>query len=150
MDVLVEYGDIQTIECWIASGRDMLVRGATLKAAKDGGYDNIANLLVLFLEKKEETRHEVRIAHRWYDIRAAQIFAIVVFVSDALLGIGEGATATTPASRFFRIALRLPLELQMLLCNKAAGSGNETIYGRDSEVAFKELAKGVLMQEWFA
>ena len=66
------------------------------------------------------------------------MFALVVFVSDGLLQISD---TTTTAARFFSIARRLPLELQMVLCHHVVGSAKEIIPGKDSEVAFKELAR---------
>ena len=73
------------------------------------------------------------------DEQAAGIFALVVFVSDGLLQIND--TSSSPAARFFSIAAQLPLELQMVLCFRQVGSGKEIIPGKESEVAFKELAK---------
>ena len=67
------------------------------------------------------------------------MFALVVFVSDGLLQIND--TTPSPAARFFFIATQLPLELQMVLCFRQVGSGKEIIPGKDSEVAFKELAR---------
>ena len=69
---------------------------------------------------------------------AAEMFALVVFVSDGFLQIID---TTTTAARFFNIARRLPLELQMVLCSRVVGSDKEIITGKDSEVAFKELAR---------
>jgi len=49
-------------------------------------------------------------------------------------------TPPSPAARFFTIARRLPLELQMILCYHV-GLDQEIIPGKYSEVAFKELAR---------
>jgi len=68
------------------------------------------------------------------------MFALVVFVSDGLLQINDTATLS-PAARLFKIARRLPLELQMMLCYRVVESGKEIIPGKESEVAFKELAR---------
>jgi len=73
---------------------------------------------------------------------AAEMFALVVFVSDGLLktkatGLKEGAKRT----RFFNIARRLPLELQMVMCLRQVRSAQEIIPGKESEVAFKSLAR---------
>jgi len=76
----------------------------------------------------------------WYDEAAAEMFALVVFVSDGLLQIKDTATPS-PAARFFKIASQLPLELQMVLCYCGARSPKEIISGKDSEVAFKGLAR---------
>jgi len=73
------------------------------------------------------------------DELAAEMFALVVFVSDGLLQIND--TTPSPAARFFSIAAQLPLELQMVLCFRQVGSTKEIIPGKESEVAFKELAK---------
>ena len=79
---------------------------------------------------------------------AAEVFALVVFVSDGLLQINE-TTTPSPAARFFSIARRLPLELQMVLCHHVVGSAKEIIPGKDSEVAFKELARRLLWPSIF-
>ena len=76
------------------------------------------------------------------------MFALVVFVSDELLQVND-TTTTTPAARFFSIAKRLPLELQIVLCHCAVGSGKEIISGKDSEVAFKSLAESLLWSSFF-
>jgi len=60
-----------------------------------------------------ETRHVVRVKPGLLDDMAAEMFALVVFVSDGLLQVND---TTTPAARFFSIAAQLPLELQMVLC----------------------------------
>ena len=75
------------------------------------------------------------------DDLAAEVFALVVFVSDGLLQIKE--TALTPAARFFSIARRIPLELQMILCHRVVGSPREIIPGKESEMAFKSAAKWI-------
>ena len=74
------------------------------------------------------------------DALAAEMFALVVFVSDGLMQIND-TTTPSPAARFFSIATQLPLELQMVLCFRQVGSDKEIIPGKDSVVAFKELAK---------
>jgi len=74
------------------------------------------------------------------DELAAEMFALVVFVSDGLLQIKDTTTAT-PAARYFSIARQLSLELQMVLCFRQVGSDKEIIQGKETEVAFKELAR---------
>ena len=86
-----------------------------------------------------ETRHAVRVELGLLDELAAYMFALVVFVSDGLLQINDATPS--PAARYFNIARRLPLELQMLLCHRQVGSAKEIIPGKEREVAFKELAR---------
>ena len=100
----------------------------------------MVTLLERFKNNPEETRHTERLEIGWYDEMAAEMFALVVFVSDGLLQIKD-PTTTTPAARYFSIAAQLPLELQMVLCHRFVGSFKEIIPGKDSEVAFKELAR---------
>ena len=78
------------------------------------------------------------------DIANAEAFyALVVFVADGLLRVRKEPWR---AARFFRIAARLPLELQMVLCQRLTGSSLEVISEMDSEEAFRILA-GTLLSE---
>jgi len=138
-------GYLDVIQWWIASGREMdlgkpgeLVTDA-IGASKRHGHAEVVTLLERFKENPGVTRHQVRLEIGWYDELAAKMFALVVFVSDGLLQIKD--TPPSPAARFFSIAARLPLELQMLLCHQVVGSGKGIISGKESEVAFKELAR---------
>ena len=89
----------------------------------------------------------MRLEIGWYNEAAAEIFALMVFVSDELLQFK--VTTPTPAARFFNIARRLPLELQMIICHRVVGSTKEIIPGKDSEVAFKSLAESLLWTSFF-
>ena len=107
--------------------------------AKKYGKTEVASLLERIKDNLVETRHQMRVELGLLDELAAEMFALVVFVSDGLLQIND--TTPSPAARFFSIARRLPLELQMMLCFRQVGSAKEIIPGKDSEVAFKELAR---------
>jgi len=108
--------------------------------AKIMGKTEVVTLLERFNDNLVETRQAMRLEIGWYDDAAAEMFALVVFVSDGLLQIND-TTTPSPAARFFSIARQLPLELQMVLCFRQVGSAKEIISGKDSEVAFKELAR---------
>ena len=128
---------------WVASGREMNLRklwsynADAIGMAKNRGMKEVVTLLERFKENPLETRHAVRVDLRWYSQAAAMVFALVIFVSDELLAIRQ---TTTPATRFFRITSRLPLELQMVLCNRVVGLAKEIIPRRACEAAFKALA----------
>jgi len=139
-------GRLDVIKTWITSGREMdlgkpgdIYKTDAVGGAKDNHLTEVATLLERFKRDATKTRHDMRVELGWYDEAAAEMFALVVFVSDGLLQINE--TTPTPAARFISIVRRLPLELQMLLCRRVVGSPKEIIPGKDSEVAFKELAK---------
>ena len=82
----------------------------------------------------------VRLELGLLDELAAEVFALVVFVSDGLLQ-AKDTTTPSPAARYFAIVAQLPLELQMVLCYRLVGSAEEIISGKESEMAFKELAR---------
>ena len=85
------------------------------------------------------------------DELAAEVFALTVFLCDDLLQLKpashQAATPdpTTAATRFFTISAKLPMELQMILCHRAVGSMQQNILRKDSEAAFKSLAR-ILLQ----
>ena len=140
------YGYLDIIKWWIASGREIdlgkpgdVDKTDAIGGAKENDKTDVVTLLERFKENPEETRHAVRVKLGWYDDLAAEMFALVVFVSDGLLQVKE--TTASPAARYFSIARQLPLELQMVLCYRLAGSDKEIIAGKESEVAFKELAR---------
>jgi len=141
-------GHLDVIRRWIVSGREMDLGKSgdhgtdAIGAAKERGKAEVVTLLERFKENPGLTRQQVRVELGLLDELAAEMFALVVFVSDGLLQIKD-TTTTTPAARFFSIAARLPLELQMVLCFRQMGSAKEIIPGKESEMAFKELAKRI-------
>ena len=108
--------------------------------ANKRGHTEVMTLLERFKENPEEPRHAMGLEVGWYDEAAAEVFALVVFVSDGLLGTRDQGT-TPPRTRFFAIATQLPLELQMILCYRVVGLAKGIIPGKDSEAAFRNLAK---------
>jgi len=115
--------------------------------AKKNGKTEVVTLLERSKENPEETRYAMRVELGFVDELAAEMFALVVFVSDGLLQVND--TTPTPAARFFSIAAQLPLELQMVLCFPWVGLDKEIIPGKESEVAFKELAQSLLWSSFF-
>ena len=64
----------------------------------------------------------------------------MIFHSDSYVVIKE-EVAQADTKRFFRIMSRLPLDLQMVLCNRAFGSSKDIILSRDSEPGFQLLTR---------
>ena len=81
-------------------------------------------------------------------VLAAYLYAQVIFLCDDLLRVLPTPENKTPNSkvryerktRFFEIARRLPMELQMVLCNTVYGLGKSTIPSKFTEPAFQHLA----------
>lgn len=142
------YGYIDVIKMWIASGREIDLgtpgneKTDAMGEAMKNDQAEVVTLLDIFKENPEETRHTTRVELGFLGELVAEMFAIVVFVSDGLLQFNDINTPS-PAARFFSIVTQIPLELQMVLCNRAMGSAKEIIPGRESESAFKDLAKKV-------
>jgi len=127
-------GHLDIIKWWIASEREMdlgkpgdLDYTDAIGVAKEEGNTEVATLLERFKENPVETRHAVRVDLGLLDELAAEMFALVVFVSDGLLQIND--TTSSPAARFFTIAAQLPLELQMELCFRQVESGDHPRQG---------------------
>ena len=148
-------GHLDIIKWWVASGREMDLGDPGNDTRDAIGVANnfcpaeLGTLLERFKENAEEPRHHVRLEIGWYNETAAEMFALVVFVSDGLLQIND-TTTPSPAARFFSIATQLPLELQMVLCYRVVGSPKEIIPGKDSEVTFKSLAERLMWSSIFS
>jgi len=142
-------GHLDVIKWWIASGREMdlgtpgdVDSPDAIGEAKKRGKTEVVTLLERFKENPLETRHAMRVELGFHDALAAEMFALVVFVSDGLLQI-KVTTTPSPAARYFAIVAQLPLELQMVLCYRMVGSDKEIISGKDFDMAFKSLAKRI-------
>ena len=66
----------------------------------------------------------------------------MVFLADEFVELGDETDATS-GSRFLKIAASLPLDLQMVLCNRMYGSPKDIVLASDSEPGFRWLAKKV-------
>ena len=110
----------------------------------------MVTLLEGFKSDAAKTRQAVRLEIGWYDDAAAEMFAMMVFVSDGLLQFkATGVKAGAKRTRFFNIACQLPLELQMVLCFRQVGSSKEIIQGKDTERAFKSMTRSLLWSSYF-
>lgn len=89
---------------------------------------------------------------------AAEAFALVVFYCDSYLTFkgepeicfdGESSKRMS-AARFFNMAGRLPMDLQMVLCNRLFGSAKTLVLTKNSEPAFLCLASAFYSEETLA
>lgn len=113
-------------------------------------------LIRLHLEKPQITRHLCRVKLERPAALAADLFALIVFLDEGLINLTaaddeaillDGRDPCDAeyiqeilALTFFRLSRNLPLELQMVLCLRAFGSGRDIIRTADSEGAFLALA----------
>ena len=104
------------------------------------------SVLERFIANPTQARYAVRLRLGELAELAAEIFALAVFLCDDLLQLKPASRpAATDATRFFTIASKLPMELQMILCHRAVGSMKQNILLKDSEAAFKSLTR-ILLQ----
>ena len=82
-------GHVDIIKWWIASGREMDLGkpgdiGDTdaMRVAENRGETEVVTLLERFKSDPSQTRHAMRAESGWYDEAAAEMFSLVVFVSD--------------------------------------------------------------------
>jgi len=75
---------------------------------------------------------------------------LIIFLSDDFLVIKktpknshEEKDDPNKLKRFFRITQVLPIELQMVVCNRLFGSARDLIRAVHSEAAFKRMAQRI-------
>ena len=71
---------------------------------------------------------------------STDLFAVVVLICDQYLQPRYDKEQLS-ALRFFRIASRLPMELQMILCNRAGGFMTNNISGVEAEKSIVKVLK---------
>ena len=102
-----------------------------------------------------------------------QVYALVVFLADDFVTLRSSSSSSSSYGReesgrergggrgdfeeaeeeeqgnkrrFFRMASQLPLDLQMVLCNRVFGSPKDIIHSRDSEPGFRLLTRTTTWQ----
>jgi len=134
-------GNLEVIEWLIASGEDLGDIGhakgnwdgeeyTPLEIARKENMTEAVSVLQRFIANPALTRHELRVRLGFTEALAAEVFALTVFLCDGLLQLKPAIVTTT--TRFFAIAKRLPMELQMILCNFVAGSKKQNILRKGS------------------
>jgi len=107
-----------------------------------------ANVIDEYERNPVAVRHRLRRQPGLRESFIAGLFALVVFHSESFVVINE-RLAHPDTKRFFRICARLPLEVQMIICNRAFGSPKDIILSRDSEPCFQLLDRSTTWQYGF-
>ena len=102
-------------------------------------------LLERFTANPAQIRHELRAKLGVLTETAADLFALIIFLCEGLVLVKLALVPSNPAAvRFMIITRRLPMEVQMILCRRAVGSSKDSLLSKDSEAAFKSLARVLL------
>jgi len=137
--VVLSAGHNVFVSQWIiASGRDLdFGQEGDMEtdpevAARVFNSPRVEALWLKFKKNPELTRYEVRLGFEIPEALAAGVFLLVVLLCDGLLRAKETTGADqVNMKRFFAIAQRLPMELQMVLCLRLHGSTRTNIPGKD-------------------
>jgi len=123
--------------------------------ASDATSWKVSRLLDRFIKNPEMTRFSVMVERGWEDSHAALLFSNVVFLCDNYLVINdkkkvhvrydytEKKNILASPQRFYRIAMRLPMDIQMLLCNIVYKTGKDTISVKMTNLALKHVVKRI-------
>jgi len=112
------------------------------------GAVKIEPLIERLMENEHKIRCELRMKLGGYErFLIADAFAVIVFLCDGLLKFKEKKNDNKKKKkkkgdntrRFFSIAQKLPMELQMILCHRIFNSSKQNISFDNSEDAFKVL-----------
>jgi len=144
LDECVNIGFIEGVELILASGRHIapcaifigLIHGPWAERREARA------LITRFEAEPELMRHKLRLKLKTPQTFTLQLFAIIVFLCEGLLNFKSGHTENLDleACRFIGMAVRLPMELQMILCNRVYGLAADNIRSKDLEVAFRHQA----------
>ena len=134
-----DLGDVENKKGNDWDGKDY----TALEIARKEKSSEVVAVLERFIANPAQTRHEVRVKLGVLNEVAVEVFALTVFLCDDLLQLKPALD--TASTRFFIISSKLPMELQMILCYRAVGSMRQNILRKDSEAAFKYLARTLLV-----
>lgn len=156
-------GHLMVVKLLLASGREVLTqtksnfnqRTAVMQGRRvvmpiqgeDAAITNLkfingplcADLIEEYDRDPAATSSRLRRLPEIRDNYIGRLFALVVFLTDNFVALKP----ETPnhVIRFLGISQRLPLELQMVLCNRVFGSGKNLVLIRHSEPGFRWLGR---------
>jgi len=147
LDYAVTCGMTDVIKWWIALrqeenlGYTKTVLTTLIEEEVDQS-DDIPTLLRSFRDDPDQTRSKVRLELGIRDEEIANLFALIIFLCDALLTV-KSDQSLHHTTRFFNITTQLPIELQMLVCHRAFNSAKQNVASSVSEVGFRQLAQSL-------
>jgi ankyrin repeat protein len=141
--------DFQTIKAWINKmdptcffeevGDNFTIRWETFGETEFPFYPK-AEWFGIIRRAKQDVLQDAK------NDRKLAFFALLVFISDGLLTPTKNTAITATQKKLVRFSTMgkdLPLELQMILCHRVAGSTGINIPANVSERAFRQLAKKI-------
>jgi ankyrin repeat protein len=113
-----------------------------IEAASTNHNPPVVELLENFMAQPIMTRNRLQGELELSKGFSAELFAMVIFLCDDFLQLRWGQETIDPElERFLKIVIKLPMELQMVLCHRVYGSSREIVTVKDSNAAFEKLCK---------
>ena len=106
------------------------------------GYcPQIAELIDEYSADPAGTCHRLRRCKGVRELYVAEVFALVVLLSDHFLKfrMALNSPSEVAVKRFFAMLFALPMELQMMVCNRVFGSSRDAVLSRHLALALKRL-----------
>jgi len=134
-------GSVDLLQLFVASGRKItwfdnkkqIILVLWKNPDLSSNYKLYGMLLTRYLEFREKCVDEEREKTGFNLRRSAALYALFVFASDQFLSISK--SASSKEERFFKIAIKLPLELQMLLALRVFGKSGTLISSEKTQRA---------------
>ena len=111
---------------------------ASKHAASISKHNETMRLLKRFIDNKEAIIHEARGLLNLLPGYIATTFALIVSTCDGYFTLYDEEDESRE-TRFFRICQKLPMELQMVICNRVYKSSRDLVLSGDSMPAFKKV-----------
>jgi len=141
IEIAVSQGKKDILKWWIAAGHE--IDTSRLYVGRGGSEaDRLEMKRVLrdFEKDPDFVRQQLSVEFK-LSVRAAYLFALVVFATDGYLSAPATLSVQDPFHRFLQMVEKLPMELQMIVCLRWLGSIGTNISGKHINIAFKILAK---------
>ena len=113
--------------------RAVLERGK--KSSRFYNYPKMRELLNLYRNDKDKAVFESKYRVGNESVLSTVLFSLVVFLCDGFLKVKAEENSET--ARFFRIASKLPMEIQMILCYRVFRSPKQGMCTTDVDMAVK-------------
>lgn len=120
-------GCVDVVKIMIASGRPLVLAGEYNPVGKPDLVEEANSWIDDFKRDPLKTTQMARKAFVIDWEMTHELFALTVLLCDDYLKLKTEVHDNPPAARFFSTMLRLPMELQMIMCSKVYGLTSETI-----------------------
>ena len=109
------------------------------------GHPEISRLLEDFQENPRKTREELWTRLGLRPSLSADLFAMVVLLCDGHIRLGPRAAKRQ--QRFFKIAESLPMDLQMVLCNRVFRCAGAVVSTANIDISLKKSVRKFVLEE---